>query len=130
MKIMTIVRLTTCDNSIDANFIKNNLENEGIECFLTNEISSTLVPVYNGMMNAGIQIMINEDDLEKASKLIEQPAIENPIVCPNCNSQNIKFGFGNRKGLKILGVILSLLVTIPFGTIKRNYYCIDCKTEF
>ena len=127
---MSIIRLTICDSVIEANFLKNNLENEGIECFLTNEISSTLVPVYNGMMNAGIQVMINEEDLEKASKLIEQPDIEKPLVCPNCNSSNIKFGFGNRKGWKVLGVVLSLLVAIPFGNIKRYYYCKDCKTEF
>jgi len=127
---MPIIRLTTCDSVIEATFLKNNLENEGIECFLTNEIFSTLVPVYNGMMNAGIQVMINEEDLQKASKLIEQPYDEKPLVCTNCNSSNIKFGFGNRKRWKILGVILSLLVTIPFGNIKRHYFCKDCKTEF
>jgi len=127
---MSIIRLTICDSVIEANFLKNNLENEGIECFLTNEISSTLVPVYNGMMNAGIQVMINEEDLEKASKLIEHPDVIKPLVCPNCNSSNIKFGFGKRKGWKVLGVILSLLVAIPFGNIKRYYYCKDCKAEF
>ncbi len=126
---MAIINLTTCYNLIDASFIKNNLENEGVECFLTNEITSTLVPFYNGMMNAGIQIMINEEDYEKASLLINKP-LENPVICPNCNSTNIKFGFGKKKGLKILGVFLSVLVEIPFGNIKRNYYCKDCKTEF
>lgn len=127
---MSIIRLTTCDSIIDANFLKNNLENEGIECFLSNEISSTLVPFYNGMMNAGIQVMINDEDLEKASKLIDIPEVVKPIMCPNCNSTNIKFGFGEKKGWKILGVILSLLVILPFGNIKRNYFCKDCKTEF
>ena len=88
---MSIIRLTTCSNIIEANFIKNNLENEGIDCFLTNEIFSTLLPAYNGILSAGIQIMVEKKDFEKALKLISQPATESAIQCPVCKSTNISF---------------------------------------
>jgi len=127
---MAIIRFTTCYDVIEAHFLKDKLENEDIECFLTNEITSSIVPVYNGMMNAGIQVMIYEEDFEKASRLIEKSDFKKNLICPNCNSSNITFGFGERKLWKIFGVILSLFVMIPFGNIKQNYFCKDCKTEF
>jgi hypothetical protein len=127
---MSIIRLTTCESIIEAGFLKHILENENIECFLTNENFTTLVPIYNGIMGAGIQLMIDEKDYERSSELIHKPTISNRILCPNCNSTNISFGFGSKKELKTLGVILSLVVLIPFGNIKRYYYCKDCKWEF
>jgi hypothetical protein len=127
---MPTIKLTTCDNAIEANFIKNNLENEGIECFLTNEISSTLLPGFTGMLNAGVHIMINEEDFEKASALIKKPDSKKQITCPGCNSTNVSYSLGERKGLKILAVIFSLFAATPFGNIKRKYYCKDCRTEF
>jgi hypothetical protein len=127
---MNVIRLTTCDNVIDANFLKNNLENEGVECFLTNELSSTLLPGYNNMLNAGIQVMIDEKDFEKASLLIAQPTDESQLKCPSCDSTNISFGFGDRKILKYLLIFLSLFAFTPFGNIRNKRYCKDCKTEF
>lgn len=126
---MSIIRLATCYNVIEASFIKHTLENEGIDCFLTNELSSTLIPFSNGVMNAGIHVMIEETDLERASSITNKE-IQETVVCPNCHSTNIKFGYAQRKELKMFGVILSLLVMIPFSNIKRNYYCKNCKTEF
>ena len=127
---MAIIRLTTCNSSIEAYFLKNILENEKIDCFLTNDNFTTLVPFYNGMLGSGIQIMINEEDYEKSSELIQKNKTVDTLNCPNCNSANIAFGFGNRRGLKMLGVFFSLFTFIPFGNLKRNYYCKDCKCEF
>jgi hypothetical protein len=127
---MAIIKLTTCDNVIEAHSIKNILENENIECFLTNEIITTLIPAYNGLLGAGIQIMIDEVDIEIALELISEPVKEKPVSCPNCKSLNISYGFAKRSGLKILGVVILLLITLPFGFIKKKYYCKDCKSEF
>jgi len=127
---MAIIRLTTCNSIIEAYFLKNSLENENIDCFLTNENFTTLVPIYNGMLGAGIQLMIDEKDYVKSSELIHKPAANDRILCPNCNSTNISFGFGSKKGLKTLGVVMSLITLVPFGNIKRYYYCKDCKCEF
>jgi hypothetical protein len=128
---MAIVRLTTCNDIIEATFIKDILENENIQCFLTNEYSTTVVPMFNGMMGAGIQVMIEDSDLEKANALINNKTNdENEIICPNCNSKNIAYSLGRKKLGKIAVIILSILTWVPFGNIKRKYICSDCKNEF
>lgn len=66
---MHTIKLITCDNSFQANVIKGRLENEGIPCFLKNENFNFL---YGGINSnsIGVDIMINEEDLEKAEAII------------------------------------------------------------
>jgi len=127
---MNTMVLKTCNNSVEANLIKGMLENNGITCFLANENFSNLMPHYNGMMGAGVQIIISKIDLERAQKFLTEQAIDNEIVCPNCNSKKVGFGLGGSKSKKILTILLSLFVWIPFGNIRNTYYCKNCKTEF
>ena len=127
---MSTIILTTCNSSFEATLIKGMLENNGIRCFLTNENFSNLLPIYNGMMGAGVQIMIDDSDLEKAQKLILSPSQEIKIECPFCNSSNIQFGLGSDKIKKIFVILISLFTLVPFGNIKNIYYCKDCKKEF
>ena len=126
---MSIVRLTTCNNVIEANLLKDLLENEGIECFLTNENITNLMPGHANMFGAGIQIMINASDGKRAVELISQQGAEK-IACPNCGSENIAVGLGINKFKKIAIVILSLLFAIPFNNIHTTYFCKQCKKEF
>jgi hypothetical protein len=127
---MSIIRLTTCNNIIEATMLKDILENEQIKCFLTNENFTNLMPGYNGMFGAGIQIMIDDKDSDKANKLISSQTQSNDIICPNCNSTNFTFGIGTNRFKKILIILLSVFFLVPFNNIKNTYYCKDCKTEF
>jgi DNA-directed RNA polymerase subunit RPC12/RpoP len=127
---MNTTVLTTCNNSFEANLIKGKLENNGISCFLANENISTLMPYFNGMLGAGVQIIIEDSDLEKAQEIIFSPLKESGIACPNCNSTNVEFGLGTNKLKKIFLVLISLFTWIPFGNIRNIYYCQNCKTEF
>ncbi len=127
---MSTTILTTCNNVIEANLIKGMLENNGIKCFLTNENFSSFMPHYYGMMGAGVQIIIEEKDLLQANELLLSERKENDLVCPSCGSSNVRFGFGSNWIKKILAVLISLFMWIPFGNIKGIYYCKECKTEF
>lgn len=127
---MSVIRLTTCNNSIEANMLKNLLENEGIECFLTNEYFSNMMPGYSGMMGAGVGVMIDDKDLETAQKVLAGSASEQKKVCPYCGSEDIVFGLGRRKLGKIAVILLSLLLIIPFGNIRKKYFCKTCRSEF
>ena len=127
---MSIIRLTTCNNIIEANMIKHTLENEEIECFLTNNNFTTLMPGYNGMLGAGIQIMIEEKDLEKATKILNLEENTRIVRCPNCNSEDISYGLGENKLRKIFFAILSAFITTPMGNIRNTYYCKNCKHDF
>lgn len=127
---MNTTVLTTCSNSIEANMIKGMLENNGIKCFLTNENFSGLMPHYNGMMGAGVQIIIDEKDMLQAKELLLSSRKEDDLVCPSCGSPNVSFGLGSNKIKKFLAVFLYLFIWVPFGNITRVYYCRECKSEF
>lgn len=129
---MKTIRLITCDNLSEAYFIKDRLINEGIDCFITNENFTNLMPIYNGMMGAGIQVMVKEIDLDNARKIINDklnPSNTN-LTCPNCDSNQIKIGIGKKKSLMLTNIFLAILTAIPFGNIKPKYFCKSCKQEF
>ena len=128
---MRTIALLTCDNLTEAHLIKGRLLNEEIDCFLTNENFTNLMPLYNNMMGSGIQIMIDEKDLNKAREIIKDKLEPNnqELVCPSCGSENIVLGFGERKGFKIFNIIIAILSFFPLGNLKPKYYCKDCKTE-
>jgi len=128
---MKTVRLMTIDNLAEAYIIKGRLLNEGIDCFLTNENFTNLMPLYNNMLGSGIQIIVNADDIDKARSLLKDKIEPNntKIVCPNCGSENIGLGLGKGKVFKIFNIIIALLALFPIGNLKPRYYCKDCKTE-
>lgn len=128
---MNTVRLITCDSTIEAHLIKGRLLNEGINCILTNENFTNLMPFYNNMLGAGVQILVDKNDLESAREIIKDQLKPNnvEISCPFCGSKNVELGLGKKSGLKLFNIILHLLSAIPMGNLKPIYYCRDCKNE-
>ena len=64
--IQLMIRLTTCTNEFNAQLLKGALESEGIPAMLSNEIMSG----YLGTQ--GVDILVKEEDLEAAKKILEQ----------------------------------------------------------
>ncbi len=128
---MKTVRLMTCENVPEAAIIKGRLENEGISCFITNENFTTMMPHFNGILGAGVQIIINESNFEEATKILKlNEPVKNQIICPYCHASNIRFGLGKKRIGKIILILLSILIVIPFKNLNNNYYCLDCKSDF
>jgi hypothetical protein len=128
---MRFINLCTVDNSYEANFIKNELADEGIACIVTNENFTNLMPHFNGILGSGIQILVDKDDFESANALLEKRRAKDVLTCPECGSQNIKYGLGTTsKTSKLVALILSLLMASPTRHIRQTYYCNDCKREF
>lgn len=71
---MRTVRLTTCNTAFEAHLLQNLLENEGIPSITNNEIMNTYPPM------SGVDIFVNEDDLEQAVAVIRQN--DEPEDCP------------------------------------------------
>jgi len=65
------IRLITCDNITEAYFIKDRLTNEGIECFLTNENFTSLLPNYYNLFESGVQVFVFEEEYEKSRELLK-----------------------------------------------------------
>lgn len=119
--------LSTYDNSISANLIKNRLELEGIPCILTNEKFTNLMPHFYGILGSGVQVLVPRDRLEEAKAIAE---IEDVILtCPSCNSKDVL-----NKNVKILNklrvLFISLFFIMPIGNLLNDYFCNDCKHEF
>ncbi len=119
----------TFDSPIEAHLVKGRLENEGIPCFVTNENFSNLMPHYNRILDSGVQLMIRETDYNKAVTLLELNK-EKELVCPHCNSTNIKIFLGKNWPQKVVVIIVSLFSFVPFNNINATYLCKDCRTEF
>jgi len=120
----------TCNSAIEANIIKTRLIDEEIDCFLVNETFTTLMPAMNGMFGAGVQVMIDEKDSERAKEILKINDQTAQVVCPYCNSENVKPGLGKNKFKKILLIIVSILAFIPFNNLKQTYYCKNCQSDF
>ena len=125
------IRLITCGNIIDAYFIKDRLTNEGIECFLTNENFTNLMPNYYNLFGSGVQVFVIEEDYEKSRELLKDKLEPENVVmaCPYCGSTDIGMGLGKHKGLKVFNILLAILAGIPIGNVKMSYYCKTCKEE-
>jgi ssDNA-binding Zn-finger/Zn-ribbon topoisomerase 1 len=124
------IRLLTCDNLPEAYSIKNRLNNEGIDCFLTNENFTSLMPNYFNILGSGIQIVVIESDYEKSRELVKDK-IDPEIVeiCPFCGSDRISLQLGKHKRLKIFYILLVMLAGIPIGYLKLQYCCKNCSKE-
>lgn len=126
---MPTVRLTTCNDPIEANFMRTKLEDSGISCFLTNENSSTLLPHHNNMMNAGVQVMVSDENYEAARQLLELD-VKDTVCCPKCGSEDLKMSLGDHKLRKVGAILMSLLSATPMASIKSVYMCKACQTQF
>jgi hypothetical protein len=125
------IRLITCVNIIDAHFIKNRLNNEGIDCFLTNENFTNLLPNYFNLFGSGVQVFVIESDYEKSKELVKDKLDPENVekFCPFCGSSDIMLSLGKHKFLLGFNVLLSILVGVPIGNVHVRYYCKKCKEE-
>ena len=124
-----MIRLVTVSNSIEATLIQQRLEMEAIESFTTNEHITTLLPHLSGILGHGIQIMVREDQYQKAKEILGKS--EKTPECPECGSKNIGYGMRGKQrfGDRLL-IFLSVLFAMPMGNIKNKYYCKDCNNAF
>lgn len=124
------------DNYIDAHIMRARLESEDILCFLFDENTIGLNPLFANMLG-GIKLKIKPLDYEKAHAItvaINKGEFLEPkdvIKCPQCGSQDLISGFKRMKGFKgILSAVISFIsFTYPlyYDTL---YKCKVCGNEF
>jgi hypothetical protein len=129
---MNFHRLITCNDVTEAYILKTFLEYNGVGTFLTNEHFTSLMPIYNNMLGAGIQLMVGKKDIEKSRKLIlETFAVSESSNCNECNSELLSFGLGRKRKKKLFWIVFSFIIGgVAFNNINNIFYCKNCKTEF
>lgn len=121
--------------STEAQIIKGRLEAEGIQVFLSDNLTIDTDPLVSNAIG-GVKLKVLSTDALKAQHILEsinKYSIDdegNTINCPNCKGCHVEL-FSTIKDAKsffafIFGVLFSAL---PFYT-KHKYKCEDCKTEF
>ncbi|WP_136482075.1 putative signal transducing protein [Cognatitamlana onchidii] len=125
--------------SAEAEIIKGRLEADGIEVFLSDNLTIDTDPLVSNAIG-GVKLKVLSDQAEEAKQIlksINRYSVDDngkSISCPNCNSKKTQL-YSTVKDAKsffafIFALILNLLVFIlPFYT-KYKYRCEDCKTEF
>ena len=67
--IMRTVTLTTCKDNVLAHMLQDILKNEGIESVVHSELTNqVLSPLYN----IGIEVLVLENDLERAQAILKE----------------------------------------------------------
>lgn len=135
MKNETFTTVAVFQYSSEAQIIKGRLESDGIEVFLTDNLTIDTDPLVSRAIG-GVKLKVLSYQATEAKQIlnaIKQYSIDdegNSIQCPNCKSIHIEL-FSTIKDLKsffsfLYGVLFS---SLPFYT-KHKYRCEMCDTEF
>ena len=131
-KFKTIARF---QYSSEAQIVKGRLEAEGIQVFLSDNLTIDADPLVSNAIG-GVKLKVLSREAMKAQyslQKISQYSLDdegNRINCPKCNSLNVQL-FSTIKGLKsffsfVFGVLFG---TLPFYA-NHKYRCDDCNSEF
>ena len=63
--------IANCDTDFQARLIQGHLENEGIPSVILNEYINLTIPVPNASNMFAVQVAVNEENYEKALRIIE-----------------------------------------------------------
>ncbi|SFI54751.1 putative signal transducing protein [Olleya namhaensis] len=121
--------------SAEAQIIKGRLESEGIQVFLSDNITIDTDPLVSNAIG-GVKLKVLTTDAMEAQHILEsisKYAINdegNAIHCPNCASTEVQL-FSTITSLKsfIAFVFGFISGTLPFYS-KDKYRCANCNTEF
>ena len=123
-----LIILKTYDQAFLANIDVAKLNDEGIECFLKDENTIAINPLWSNMVG-GIKLMIRQSDFEKAASIFDKneyaelkkafdEQIETQLTCPNCGSLKV-----HRK----YSILAGLFFGLPLATTMKKYVCNSCK---
>lgn len=129
---MKTIKLFTCDDAFQAHVIQGALENEGIVSVLHNENMSNVMRGY-GSEIAGVDVLVYEEDYDKALLLLEQNRMipEQSRYCPHCGSDEIKFVLKKSHRVRaVVAAVIAALSAAPPGTEYWEYVCSKCGTHF
>ena len=133
---MDYVLLKTFSNYIEANIAMSLLEEEGINCHIEDENSSTLV-----YMASGFRLMVYETQAGRAAEIIKdtEAAYLKTVSCPLCHQTGFEIKYVTedhedavrKLPLGRMIALLSKLFTREGTTAQvKHYICEHCRKEF
>lgn len=128
---MNFVLLQSYDNYVSAHIAMGRLEEDGIKCWLQNENTVTIYPVWSNAVG-GIKLMVTESQAQRALDLLKQYDQQQKIThpCPQCGSDNVELVTTPRKASNWLSVFWGALTFTYAMPVDKVYHCFDCGKEF
>ena len=128
---MSFISVQSFNNYIDAHIILGRLKDEGIECWLKNEATTTIIPVWTTAIG-GIQLMVKQDHLNRASSVLQRIAEEKKEnrLCPHCFSHNVEYINTMRTPVNWFSAAITFLLGDIALMPEQRYHCFHCGKEF
>jgi len=125
--------------SSEAQIIKGRLEAEGIQVFLSDNLTIDTDPLVSNAIG-GVKLKVLSHQASEAKEILDsirKYSVNddgNAINCPNCNSEKIEL-FSTVKDIKsLIAVVFAFITTLFVSTLplytKHKYKCEDCNIEF
>ncbi|MBV9961608.1 MAG: DUF2007 domain-containing protein [Parafilimonas sp.] len=123
--------LETFGNYIDANLMLGRMEEAGIRCWLKDENTATINPVWANAIG-GIKLMVLDEDVDKATEILSalKEIKRKSFACPYCGSHNIEYITSNRKASNIISSVLTWMFGNYAIGLQQIWHCFNCEKEF
>ncbi len=131
-----------------AHIEQQRLEDAGINCFIADELITTVNPFYNTAVG-GIKLKVFQRDIETCEGILgvnEADAIERMAeltpdqsvpnaICPNCGSDNTRYGNATEKPHSWYGILFAVIMSsIAVGVMpmfsRKAWHCFNCSKDF
>jgi DNA-directed RNA polymerase subunit RPC12/RpoP len=128
---MEFVILKSFNNYVDAHIMLGRMKEEGIHCWLKNENTTTIMPIWTTALG-GIQLMVNSAQQKKAAYILDSIEEERKehMSCPKCNSRDVEFINTMRKPVNWLSAATSFLLGDYAMMPEQRYHCFHCGEEW
>lgn len=128
---MEFVILKSFTNYIDAHIILGRMQEEDITCWLKNENTVTVMPIWTNAIG-GIQLMVRRDQLNKASDFLKNIELERKqnMLCPKCNSRDVEYINTIRKPVNWISAAVTFLLGDYAAMPEQRYHCFSCGEEW
>ena len=116
---------------MDAHLLMAKLESEDIECWLQDENTVTVNPIWTNAVG-GIKLLVTKQDFGRAYEIFKE--IENnrkqSLECPKCKGHNIELVSTPRKAANWFSAILTFFLGDYALVVDKVNHCFDCGNEF
>ena len=116
---------------MDAHLLMTRLESENIECWLQDENTVTINPIWTNAVG-GIKLLVKKEDLDRASEIFTETVNNRrqAVECPNCNGHNVELVSSPRKVANWLSALTTFFLGDYALAAGKVNHCFDCGHEF
>jgi hypothetical protein len=128
---MEFIILQSFNNYVDANLLLTRLESEDIKCWLKDENTVTIYPIWTNAVG-GIKLMVREEDYARAYDIFKETENNRKLAtgCPKCNGHNVELVSSPRKAANWFSALATFFLGSYALTVDKVNHCFDCGNEF